>query len=111
MSGVFEKKTWTGEFYKPGERENRFIGRLEYKYGSGLGLYYQIPDDRKIMCDVLHGELLTGEKCTLDVLFRHESMFRRLTKSLLTAGPRYALIGGHFKKDKKFDSVKFSLTV
>lgn len=107
--------TWSGEFFAPGDRDNRFFGEIEYSPEAGLVLTCRVFITKRLRLDgVIHGELLSGEQCTVLGPFQatetEERLGRQSRNLKITATFEFLLVGDLVAADEVYESASFSLS-
>jgi len=106
---------WHGEFFPPGNVEERFLGHLTYSASGGISLAFSIlGDDVPSINGILHGVLSTGDPVTL---FRREGGLDPglgFTNGILsrsgTASFWGLCVGAHFDAEPSSDQYDFTLS-
>ncbi len=115
MESNFSEREWNGEFFIPGDYENRFIGTITFSPEKGVVLSYLIATQHfSRESEVLYGVLATGEQCTLIGTFNPTHSDFNFKNGLTTYNGRtwfyFLVIGKFLDENELFSEVSFSLT-
>lgn len=115
MSEIFSEQRWIGEFFVPTDCESRFPGEISYSAEEGVVLRYTITGvDAKTKSSVLHGVLLSGDRCTLIGQFDPDRSGYTIRNGFATrpgvVGFSFLVIGGFLEAGECFEKLKLSLT-